>query len=107
LKIAQNETILGSAVTEVSLKISQTSNQQYWALQGGSVLASDKSFGVSYMGAPYGMETPNMFSFVCTRTYFQLFNTTAEKKPLVRVAMYIEGLQVRYYSLNSLEVMNI
>ncbi len=95
LKLAGNETILGSDVTEVSLKLSQTNNQQYWALQSGSVSTSAESFGVSYMGAPYGMETPNMFSFVCTRTYFQLFNATMDKKPLIKVAMYIEGLQVR------------
>lgn len=99
LKIAQNTTVLGGTVTEVTLKLSQTSNQQYWALESGSLSTSAESLGVTYMGAPYGMETPNMFSFVCTRTYFQLFNATMDKKPLVKVAMYIEGLQIQPYGM--------
>lgn len=103
LTIAQNQTILGGKVSEVTLKLSKTQNARYWALESGSVVTSEGSYGVSYLGAPYGMETPNKFSFVCTRTYFQLFNATTDKKPLAKVAMYIAGLQIQPYGVEGNE----
>jgi len=96
LTVSSNQTLFGNAIKEVNLFFSQTGNTQYWAMLPNSTLNTAKeSLGLTYMGAPYGMETPNQFSFVCTRTYFLLTNNTLSTKPTIKVALYIEGLQIQ------------
>lgn len=96
LTVSSNKTLFDAAVKEVNLIFIQSVNTQYWQLaSNSSVKTAAGTFGVTYMGAPYGMDTPNKFSFVCTRTYFQLYNSTVATKPLAKVNLYIENLQVQ------------
>lgn len=78
---------------------------RYWTVDNNSsrVRTTNGDYGVYYYGLPYGMETPLSYSFVCTRTYFQLFNTTQQGFPLSKVALYIEHLQLQpfYQTVNS------
>ncbi len=50
------------------------------------------------MGSPYSMETPITFSFACTRTVFQLQNSTATTLPFIKVNLYIMDFQVKIYA---------
>lgn len=96
LTVSSNKTLFGNPINELNLIFSQTPNTRYWVMLPNSSLTTDKeSLGLTYMGAPYGMETPNEFSFVCTRTYFLLKNNTLSTKPTVKVSLYIEGLQIQ------------
>ncbi len=71
------------------------SNDRYWQLSSNSTLSTTKgTYGVVYMGTPYNMDTPKKYSFACTRTYFQLTNTTLKGEPFVKIALYIQNLQV-------------
>ena len=70
----------------------------YWGINNYSKIVTDKGdYGIQYYGAPYGMETPQTFSFVCTRTYFQLYNASTDARPLAKVSLYIEKLQVKIF----------
>jgi hypothetical protein len=68
----------------------------YWLLANAyiSINTSKDSLPMVYMGAPYGMETPYGYSFVCTRTVFQLTPNTG-KGPSSRFQVYLEHFQVR------------
>ncbi len=69
------------------------SNNQYYTLRNGTLTtAGNKMYGLRYLEAPYGMETPNNFSFVCTRTHFRLYDLTT--LAYLKVDFYIEYLQV-------------
>ena len=95
LTVSSGQTFLGSKLQEISLVFVLTDSLRYWKLSdNSSVKTSVGPLGVTYLGSPYSLETPNTFSFVCTRTYFQLYNGTIDTKPLVKVAMYINYLQV-------------
>lgn len=88
--------LLDGQVQEMALIFEQAPNTQYWVLSGNSsVKSSVGTYGVTYMGSPYSMETPNKFSFVCTRTYFQLYNNTVDIRPLAKIALYMTNFQVR------------
>lgn len=92
--------LLDGQVQEMTLIFEQAPNTQYWVLSGNSsVKSSVGTYGVTYMGSPYSMETPNKFSFVCTRTYFQLYNNTVDIRPLAKVALYMTNFQVRKQTL--------
>lgn len=102
LKVSSDMKLLSGQVEEMTLIFEQSANTQYWLLSGNSSIKSSVgTYGVTYMGSPYGMETPNKFSFVCTRTYFQLYNNTVDLRPLVKVSLYMTNLQVQPSLLQS------
>jgi hypothetical protein len=79
-----------------------STNMLYWFLSSASVKLVKESptpIHLVYMGAPYGMETPASYSFVCTRTVFQLVPENT-KGPSSRVQLYIEHFQVTYFFIN-------
>lgn len=73
-------------------------SQIYWKLSSANATANNKQYGVAYMGAPYSVETPLGFSFVCTRTRFQLYDPSTDSKPYVKVSIYIENFQVNLFT---------
>ncbi len=54
------------------------------------------SYGMVYMGTPYGMATPIDFSYVCTRSYF-LLKSDAIK--VTKIALYINYFQFQPFGL--------
>lgn len=95
LTVTSNQTLFDATIKEVNMDFVRSPNTQYWKLRNGTVVTSLESIGLTYMGAPYAMETPNMFSFVCTKTYFQLFNATESTRPPLKANLYIEMLQIQ------------
>lgn len=96
LTVSSNQTVADGKIKEVNLNFQQSGNTQYWGLAASSsVVTSKKSLGLTYMGSPYGMETPNAFSFVCTKTYFQLYDSSKDTRLLLKVALYIENMQIQ------------
>lgn len=95
LTVTSNQTLFDATIKEVNMDFVRSPNTQYWKLRNGTVVTSLESIGLTYMGAPYAMETPNMFSFVCTKTYFQLFNATEATRPPLKANLYIEMLQIQ------------
>jgi hypothetical protein len=69
-------------------------NNQYWIFLNGTLATANKVYGLRYLEAPYGMETPNNFSFVCTRTHYRLYDPVPDNKPYFKIDFYIEYLQV-------------
>lgn len=96
LTVSSDALLFDSKIKELNLIFEPTSSSQYWGmLRTSSLVTAKESLGIVYMGAPYGMETPNSFSFVCTRTYFQLFNSTLNTRDMLKVSLYIENLQIQ------------
>jgi hypothetical protein len=72
-----------------------SSNQMYWQLANAFIVTntSKDPIPLVYMGAPYGMETPLQYSFVCTRTVFQVA-PVSNKGATSRFQVYVEHFQV-------------
>ena len=71
------------------------STSRYGTYNSGVVTFNDGNTNVlTYMGLPYGMETPFGFSFACTKTVFLLTrnDTTGSQ---TKINFYIDYFQVR------------
>ena len=86
----------------IDLRLEFTNDKRYWSLKSGNLTTTNANliYGLRYMGTPYGMETPSDFSFVCTRTYFELYNASLPTQANVKVALYIQYFQVTFCSLS-------
>lgn len=91
-----NATLLDNGVQRLELVFLTRNVSQYWSVDNNASLlvTSGANYGVYYYGAPYGMETPLVYSYVCTKSYFQLFNKTVNTSPLSKVLLYLEHFQV-------------
>ncbi|CAF0803801.1 unnamed protein product [Brachionus calyciflorus] len=95
VKFQKNDGILGASIVSLTLAFRKTNNSRYYVLDSSTVLLNDtKTLSLVYMGAPYGMETPVNYSFVCTKTAFKVQNTT-DGKTNSKVWFYIENLQLQ------------
>ena len=72
-----------------------TNNKYYWQLSSANISTNKEMYSLIYMGSPYSMETPITFSFACTRTVFQLQNSTVTTLPFIKVNLYVMDFQVK------------
>jgi hypothetical protein len=93
-----NSGIGGDPVSSVTLNFEH--GNQYWLFTEGVVKTSKREYGMVYMEAPYGMETPHKFSFACTKTHFRLIDQNDKNKKYVKVEFYIEYLQFQPYDVS-------
>lgn len=92
----QNVGIDGASIQKLTLKFKKSNNQNYYFLNSSSIeLNNSKTHDLVYMGAPYGMETPVNYSFVCTKTTFKVQNKTKDGKSNSKVWFYIQKLQIQ------------
>jgi len=93
VKFKENVGILGAPIVSLTLVFKKTNNTRYYLLDSSTdLLNNSQALSLVYMGAPYGMETPVGYSFVCTKTAFKVQNTT-DGKTNSKVWFYIQNLQ--------------
>jgi V-type H+-transporting ATPase S1 subunit len=87
----------GDIVDKLVMKF--TNDLSYWRLSNSTLSTRTKNYGIVFMGTPYEMETPSKFSFVCTRTIYQLQDLNIPTLPFIKVKVYMNNLQVQPYNV--------
>lgn len=96
IEFKQNIGLDGASIQKLTLKFKKSNNENYYFLNSSSIeLNNSKTHDLVYMGAPYGMETPVNYSFVCTKTTFKVQNKTKDGKSNSKVWFYIQKLQIQ------------
>lgn len=96
----ENVPVSGDNIDQIVLNFQK--QNLYWVLLNGTLhTVGKKVYGLRYLEAPYGMETPNQFSFACTRTHYRLYDPAPDNKPYLKIDFFINNLQVQPYSVVS------
>lgn len=71
-----------------------SNNTLNYFLNTTTLTLDQQKYSLTYMGAPYSMETPVNYSFACTRTPFLLRFNAPDPKNNLKAMFYINTFQV-------------
>jgi hypothetical protein len=96
----QNNGINNNMITQINLTFTPTTSGLYWVMNSAVlVLASNNnSVPMTYYGSTYALATPTGYSFACTRTRFQPYNSSLSTSPNIQASLYIDNFQMQPFN---------
>lgn len=98
LKINFNKNSGYDKISIDAISLFFTSTNRFWSLSNATAQLENGQMSLIYMDAPYGMETPVLYSYVCTRSGFLLYNSPKDAK---KIWLYIENFQFQPFNVTT------